>query len=50
MSIVRGKKNTTSLNSRFLEGCMSVYLEIPASVCLGNRYLCFDVDFLSEFM
>lgn len=50
MSIARGKKNPTSPNSRFVEGCVSVYLEIPASICLGNRYLCFDVDFLSEFM
>lgn len=24
---------------------MLVYLEIPASVYVGNRYLCFDVDF-----
>lgn len=28
---------------------MSVYLEIPASVYVGNRLLHFDLDFLSGF-
>lgn len=49
MSIVREKKKS-SLNSYFLQGCVPVYLEIPASTCVGNRYLCFDVDFLSYLM
>lgn len=49
MSIVR-EKNPTSLTSCFLEGCVSVYLEIPASIYLEDSYLCFDVDFLSGFM
>lgn len=44
VSVVR-KKDPISLNSCFLEGCVLVYLEIPTSVYVGNRYLCFDVDF-----
>lgn len=50
MSIVREKKKKSSLNSYFLQGCVPVYLDIPASTCVGNRNLCFHVDFLSYLM